>query len=331
MTNNFTPSIHENKIKLFLDQNYSSIGKISKIENISRNSTNSLTYKISSKNGNYVLHRVNDGSSYKKIERMCEILNFCTKKNIKIQKPIKNNLGLFVNNKQKFFLTLYYNGQTFSGKKNEFIDIAQELARMHTIFRDEKIKFPFRLNQKFYNLLISPDLKRINKIINSKKKLSKIDTLFLKNSEFLYNSFNEFQSTDFSSKNYQLIHHDLHPQNVIFQNGKTSAIIDFSTMRIGSVFEDISFTSYRFSLFRSKTINEIRTSIKLFLKEYFKENSLSYPNNSIFHYFLNHKILSRLSLILTKYYFYNSDLWTSDFQNHLSMLKQISRNNLFDL
>lgn len=323
--------VNSEQIEIYLKKNFSSIGDITKIEILSE-LTNSTNYKISSNNNKYIFHQVNDGSTIKKIETMCQILEFCSHKNALVQYPIKNDLDFFVSKKNKFFLTKFYDGHTFSGKKKEFLDLATKFAELHQILNSCKISFNYRLNQKFYRLININEFQEILKLICKKKQLTDLDKLFLKNRELLLESFTRFKPLKSnSSLPKQLIHHDLHPKNAIFNNNKIISIIDFSTMRLGTILEDIAFTSYRYSLFQSNEIDSIKKNISLFINKYLETNSLTYITDELLSHFLYQKILGRLSLILKKYYFYNSDLWVHDFLNHILMLKQIKSYKIFDL
>ena len=107
---------------------------------------------------------MNDGSTLKKLEAMCQVLDFCSCENALVQYPVKNDSGFFVSNKQKFFLTKFYDGHTFSGNKREFLDLATKFAELHQILNSCKIPFNYRLNQKFYRLLDIGEFKEIVKI-----------------------------------------------------------------------------------------------------------------------------------------------------------------------
>ena len=313
-------------------KNYRHIGNIQKIERF-KESVNSTNFKIYANNSSYVLHNYTDGSTYEKINKMCAIQEFCIKHKVKVQKPIKNSKNSYIDYKKNFFLTKFYVGNTFKGKKNELLNIAKELAALHKILYINKIPFNFRLNHNNYRILTSRELQKVTKIIHQKKTITKLDKLILNHIDFFQKILNDYKMLTFSIKILnlpkQLIHHDLHPKNVIFVNDKVSAIIDFSNMRKGNVLEDISFVSYRFSSYKTTKISESKKNISLFLQKYLEFNPIKSISDDLLQYFLLQKILARLSLIIRKNYFSCSDIWAFDFDNHLRMLKHASNSKIF--
>jgi len=170
------------KIKSILNC-YLALGKIKKIEFITHNNINSTIFLIQSQKGEYVLRNFTDGSPPEKIEKICQILNSCYNKRIKVQKPIKNKNGTYVLKKEKIYITKYYPGNTFSGTKKEFIDVAKNLAKMHKALEQNSIKYNYNTNQSFYRILNDDELKMIKKKIN--KKFDAFDRIVNKNFVYL--------------------------------------------------------------------------------------------------------------------------------------------------
>ena len=123
----------------------------------------------------------------------------------------------------------------------------------------------------------------------------------------------------------QLIHGDLHPKNVIFSNNKVKVFLDFNSMRKGLKIEDVMFSSFRFASFYSSDTKKILISMETFLKTYLSYNKLDTVELENYHYFLKHMILSRISFLLKKRYFHNSNLWKKDLTKHLNSLKIVEK------
>jgi Ser/Thr protein kinase RdoA (MazF antagonist) len=292
---------------------------------------NSKNYLVTTSNSKYVLHEFLDGSSIKKIETMCKILDYCYKKNSKVLKPLKNNQKKYVSNKN-FFMTYFYDGKHFEGKNIEILSIAKNLAILHKTLLNNKINYNFRLHQNYYHILKLSQLEQIFSNIEKKEKLNSFDLLYKQEINFLKSTIHSFNQNLKHFKQYenskQLIHHDLHPKNVIFKNGKVNAIIDFSAMRKGNIFEDIAFSSYRFASNKNYK-NQTKNKIHVFLNEYVKYNDVKLnPNQLMFS--LTKIFLERISLIIKMNYFSNKDSWNHDFKNHLIFLKDILSKDFFN-
>jgi Ser/Thr protein kinase RdoA (MazF antagonist) len=328
MSNSILDSTHNIK---FLLSKYYKIKEPYDVKTLSIKNYNSKNYLIITGKTKYVLHEVLDGSSSKKIETMCKILKYCNKNNVCIQLPIKNKDSVYVSNKQ-IFLTNFYEGTQYTGTKNQILSIAKHLGILHNILSKNKINYNYRLNQNFYHILNSTDFKKISIIKNKKKNLNHFESIFTKEIDSLKSIISVYDKntkiSNFSQNPKQLIHHDLHPGNVIFKNNKVNAIIDFGSMRKGSILEDIAFSSYRFATYE-KPFNKIKENISIFLSEYLKHNPVNLISDELT-FFLMKKILERISLIIKVYYYSNSDIWTFDFINHMNILKNIYSKNFFN-
>ena len=146
----------------------------------------------------------------------------------------------------------------------------------------------------------------------------------MKNFEILKKSIEEnstaFQNVKNKFKQKQLIHHDLHPDNVIFNNNKLQAIIDFNSMRKGFVIQDISFAFFRF--INISKLKDIRKEKIIFIQTYIKYNKIEIDEELVDEFF-KYEILKRLSFIIRKKYFHNSVRWIKDFEKNIVYLKNI--------
>jgi len=105
------------------------------------------------------------------------------------------------------------------------------------------------------------------------------------------------------------------------------AIIDFNSIRKGSRIEDICFTSFRFSIFKNNNYRNISARIKLFIETYQKYGDINEKEINTIKIHLKQKFLGKISFILKNRYFYNSNIWLSDFQKNLAYLKKVEKLN----
>lgn len=315
------------KIKDYLSFNYTHIGTIHNVIMGNKN-INSTNYIVSSKNGSYILKKFTDGSTPSQIEKMCKILLFCKKKKVKVSEPIKNKTGHFVDKKNNMYLSKYQKGKSYNRTLVEIRDVAKNLAILHKALALNSVNYNFKTNQIFYKILNHNEYQKILKIIKNIKNKNLFDKKVLKNIQLLidYSKIDERISKDLKSNtSKQLVHYDLHPGNVIFKNNHVLSILDFHSMHFGNKIDDVAFAAFRFSFSKSKTSLEILKQVKFFLNTYLKYNSLNKKQLLYFNYFFIHEVLSRLSYILRKRYFHNSDSWTKDFDKFIIYLKLCKR------
>jgi len=310
----------DDKISILVRDFYSNLGTIQSIECI-HSQINSEIYKISTKNHQFLLH-YNRYDDDKRIEKMWEILNQISKNNQNIIKSIKNQFGNFSQN--KFYLTKFENGKLFSGNKKEYFDLAKKLNILHKQLDNYNLEYNFRPNNKSYKLFTNKELSIIKKQLLKIKHKNRIDTIIDKNILFIEN---QITNCSIITKNNifkkQLIHFDLHPNNVLFINKSVKLFLDFNSMRKGYLIEDVLFCGFRFGYQISSNPKIIYNLLHLFLKKYFNKK-ISYTDEDL-NYFLSRFILYRICFILRNHFFSNSNLWISDFNNQLKYLKLVNK------
>ena len=310
----------DDKISTLVEDSYSNLGTIQSIEWI-HSQINSEIYKISTKNHQFLLH-YSKYDSDKRIEKMCKILNEISKNNQNIIKSIKNQFGNF--SKNKFYLTKFENGKLFSGSKKEYFDLAKKLNTLHKQLDNFNSHYNFRPNRNSYKLLTNKEIIIIKKQLLKIRHKDKIDTTIDKNISFIENQITKCSTTPKNNSfKKQLIHFDLHPNNVLFINKSVKLFLDFNSMRKGYLIEDVLFCGFRFGYQISSNPKIIYNLLHLFLKKYFTKK-ISYTDEDL-NYFLSRFILYRICFILRNHFFSNSDLWISDFNNQLKYLKLVNK------
>ena len=118
-----------------------------------------------------------------------------------------------------------------------------------------------------------------------------------------------------------MIHFDFQPSNVIFNKNKIVAILDFNAMRKGRVLEDLAFSAFKFSSFNTNNVDRIRKHIGVFVDSYLSNSETDNSKIEYLNDYFADKILGRLSFILKKRYFVDSDSWSCDFDKNINLLK----------
>jgi Ser/Thr protein kinase RdoA (MazF antagonist) len=320
-------------IQGYVEENYPFIGKIKKVEKLKHNDINSINYLIRTAKKYYTLRNVTDGSKSKKIEVICKILDFCVRNKIKVIEPIKDKNSKYIDKKNMVYLTKYYKGNTYTGKTSELYDLAKNLANLHKIMAKNKINYNYRTDiNRYYKILTPNELQSIKRKIEKKSAKDIFDRKVYQNLDFLNECIEQDRITSHIIKKLkfkrQLIHRDIHPNNVIFNKSKVSAIIDFNGMRKSRTIEDIAFTSFRFALFQTTNPDKIKKRLRLFLSTYLRHNHIDIKELIHLRYFFTHEMLLKLGLILRKRYFVKSNAWTIDFDMIINFVKIVNKMDL---
>ncbi len=321
--------IPEKKIPKFLSDNYPSIGTLNGIKKINGKNLNSINYLIEAEKGKFILK--NFFCNLNRIKKISTVLNSCQNYTDGVPKIIATKNGKLLESKHKCYLIQFMNGSSFVHSKSNLIQLAQNLAQIHNILGRLHISLP--KNDPRYKVLTYNELKLVEKKISNRNsdfdKKMKEHIAFLRSSISLDYAISKIIKPKLSS---QLIHNDLHIDNVLF-DGKSVNFIDFDSMMMGDPLTDIAFAALRFSDQKSGNISKIQKSIEHFLLAYMQIKKIDKIKLSFFNYFMTHEIIRRLSFIIRQKYFNGSDVWISDFDKFVRLLSiahsvQINQKNI---
>lgn len=316
------------KMKAYVKSNYPTLEKIRKIESLESKNLNSLSYRIFTNSDSYVLHNFIDESNPQKIEKVCKILDFCLKNNLKIHQPIKNYTGKYVDLKNKIYLTKFYEGHHYRGSNQELKSLAKNLGLLHNILEKCAIPFNYPLTSHNHKILTPIEFRNIKKIILKKSNLDSIDQQIIKNFDFLVSFSDKTKNPKIKQEirnKRQLIHNDIQPRNVLFMKNNVSVIIDFNGMGKGPKIQDIAFAAWRFSANNTRNIRIINNKIRLFIDTYSRYSKIEQSQLKYLDYFFSNKIISGICRILRTKYFFKENLWTIDFDMYFKFLKLLDQ------
>jgi Ser/Thr protein kinase RdoA (MazF antagonist) len=306
-------------IEKIIIENFSYIGDIKKIETINHNDINSKNFLISSKKSKYVLKFLKNNQQ-KRNKQIQRILYKANQNGIKVAIPIKNE------SKRKIpddvILSKFYNGKTFSGSVQELESFAYELAKLHKFLKKSRVILQEDANIQTYEVLSPKEITKIKRKIGQKSNPNKIDNMIKRRLEFLQ-QINKIHS-EFKRKRKkigeQLIHNDLHTDNIIFFKKNISVVLDFYFMKRGTILEDVSYSALRLSEQTGKNFKNVEKMVNLFINTYSKYNKINQNELLNFNYFLSKNSLARINHILRNRYFHNSNSWVQQLPLHFKLL-----------
>lgn len=307
-----------NDIGEIIAKNFSCIGDIKKIKTINHNDINSKNFLIYSKKSKYVLKFLNNNQQ-KRNKQIQRILYSANQNGIKVAIPIKDQSNHAL---QDVVLSKFYHGKSFSGSIQELESFAYELAKLHKFLKKCKVNLQEDANIRTYDLLSSNEISRIKRKIEYNSNVNKIDMLVKRKLEFLQ-QVNKIHS-EFKRKrkkfDEQLIHNDLHIDNIIFFKKDISVILDFYFMKRGTILEDISYSALRLSEQTSKNFKNVEKMVNLFINRYSRYNEINQNELLNLSYFLSKNSLARINHILRNRYFHNSNSWVQQLPLHFKLL-----------
>lgn len=309
--------MNKKEIRKYLNENYD-IGNIHKITSIS-GKTNNQNFIIQSAGGKFVLHILQEKIEHKQIEKICNILYFCKNKKSKVPEPIKTVKGKYSIKNNSIYLTKFDSGASFSRTEKEMKSFSKNLAILHKSMKSCKITYAHNPNKEFYKLLKNHDILKIKKKIKQKSTKDQFDNYLLDNFPKIEISLKQLLKLK-SEKQYkkQLIHNDLHPENILFKNCNVVSIMDFNSLKMGYAIEDIAFSSFRFAIILDDK-KELKNHIVVFVKQYKKYNNIAISYDDI-RFYLIQRILQGISYIIKKRYFDNENIWIYDLKKYFRFL-----------
>ena len=307
----------------YITKNFQNLGSIESIKNLSTG-PNSDSYYFQTKNGKYVLRYIHDHPSSSKIEQTCKILRYLKKNTMSVQDLINTDNDKFCDSKNFIYVTKFYEGILSKGTFAEIKDLAMNVALLHRFLYKTKIKFDFEHDiDPSFRILTLFDINRIRKIIVQRENKTGFDNKILNSLEFLKQIVSEQKKKQIKLRPYkfQLIHNDLAEKNIIFQRNRVKVILDFDGMKKGDILEDIAFTSLRFSTINNLKKSDVEKKIRHFVEHYLEFNDVDERKLSYLQNYSINDLLSKLSYILKKRYFYNNNMWIHDFDSLFKLLK----------
>lgn len=321
--------LNKSSIKKLIEENYRSVGKVIKVDEI-EGSRNNINYKIISlQDGEkkpFFFRKFKYLKNKEKIHNIFEIMDFCNQNGAKVLGVIRTNKDELILFKDGYYSMFeFIDGEKFNGNKDQIKEAARNLAILHRAFYKCNIKPPEA--NPFYNLLTNTELNQVFNVI-AKKDKSQLDRLLIQNKQFIKNLLEEDRAKQRRiNKNEiikQTIHRDFHIENALFRGDKLVVILDFDSIKIGERMRDIAFSCFRFSIYKSKDVDEIEEKTELFIQSYNEVNKLNEGELRLINYYIRNEALQRISYILRKYYFEGEDIWADNLEKHLNHIKIVS-------
>lgn len=263
----------------------------------------------------YAIRFYKDGSSAERVERICRILDYLHSNGGKVQEVIREKGAGFVNKECGCWVTKHYIGDFHDGREKQIKNFAHELARIHLLLKDCKIPFNYFLNRREYK---SPTLEEWETIYNTIPYPPNIqDKIVLETKDMLREGYDLLERCN-ADASTQLIHFDLHPKNVLFQDDDVAVILDFNAMRRLNILQDVAFAAFRFAYYLNKDYSFVREYSSKFVTYY---NEINQIDMGKFDYYLLKRLLYLTSYILKCRYLEEKPLEDVDLKKYTNFVK----------
>lgn len=197
---------------------------------------NSSNFKIKSTEGkSIVLKKWPKESDINKVEKTQKLINWLKEKNI----PVAES-GKFINNKHTFFydnsvwsFNFFCYGNYFTGLNGEIISAAKATGELSKILLDIPLELIPEIGPEHLSSSDDEIFKETHKERNNWMKLFGTDTKNTLNShwEYIYETWQDLRKNKISCGPIAACHFDMHPHNLIVQNEKIAAILDFDSCK----------------------------------------------------------------------------------------------------
>ncbi|OGZ34222.1 MAG: hypothetical protein A2Y98_01060 [Candidatus Portnoybacteria bacterium RBG_19FT_COMBO_36_7] len=325
--------------------NYFSNYRITRISQLDRNEINSENYQIvieSKKGQKKLLLRKNKIlSNLEQVNFYLNLLIGLAKQGVPVSEVIRNKkreVSAVVDG-NIYSLFKFIEGEHFRPTKKALMSVAEAIARMHKAFNKIDAKNVSRIkklsgrSKAYFNIIKKyslSDFKKIRDIIKNKKDKSETESNFLE-------AFSKIESTIEEVKIYKnqlkrlpvkVIHSDLHPHNILMQEKKVGAIVDFDAVRLSPQGRDVAFVIYRLGrqFFVNNAISDKSQAVRLkniFLEKYCKIKPLTENEILLLPILLKDDFLKRLLFVLKGIYEQNNLTWAADMIKFIIYLQEI--------
>lgn len=193
-------------------------------------------------------------------------LDFLEKNNFPYDfpKPIANKSGRILLKIKNHYLWVY---GRISGEVIYNFDNIKEIARALSIFHKftKKFKAPSNLKYTYIEDFLSEYSKMKNKLSKIKKP-NNIDKIVISNFELFESALKKIKKMNYT-QNLIITHSDFGNHNLLFENNKVKAILDFETLSLNPRIKEIAYPIKRLC-FADNKLDKRKANV--FLKEYEK-------------------------------------------------------------
>jgi Ser/Thr protein kinase RdoA (MazF antagonist) len=237
------PSADQRQLVALIDDRYDIGGIISVDVLVTGAGLNTTSYKVWGARDRLFVQRHADADS-RKLALQRQVIRHCKAHGVHVPEPIRTQDGEeFAQTEQG--LTSAYRflpGSHYQGSLAELRAAGIEVARMHQAFRSlpstETIAQAFALPTKPYDETLIEFLR------THAPHDDAIDRFFSEHEALITETVRAVRASTMP-RDRQIIHHDLHPHNFLFEDGTLNAILDFGEMQHDSVLKDVAYAIHR--------------------------------------------------------------------------------------
>ena len=216
--------------------------------NFSFEETNTQNFKVELINKKiYLAKKILKPIDALELENQSKIMEWCKSQGAFVPTPYKHKNNNFVFEEENYFWMImdFIDGRNFCGLDNQISETSKSISILLSCLKNmPKDIHPFAYKKPYFTNdehLIFDDL------VSSKSEWNKVFPDFLskkllKNYDYITSQWNELKNyKNFNDPKINIIHNDLHPQNLIFNKNKIY-IIDFESIIFGPVESCLGFS-----------------------------------------------------------------------------------------
>lgn len=236
----------------------------------------------------------------------------------------------------------FIDGDHFTPGEQGWADVAINLAKMHLAFNEfdenyfqqidifsQKGYYPFNVIKNY----TIEDFSLIEDKINSKVEIEEAEKKLLEKLPVFKAAVAEVKKYEeqIAKLPKQIIHSDFHPHNVIMNDDRVKAIIDFENARVSQQAREISFAIYKFGrqFFtgpkdEKDIFEEARRLKNSFIENYCKIKPLSKEEIELLPVLAKDTFIRKLLFVLKGVYQEGNNIWINDLPKHIVAIDEIN-------
>lgn len=238
-----------------------SMSSIDRIEQFGGNEINSNNFKLQTADGSYLLKRLPEKTDVQLRRRQLSLMIWLNEKGGAVPRVVRNKSGEGIVASQDgshWCLFDFVDGDFFKGGEQELLSTAFEIGRLQRALSTlpDSLKLP-----KKWDYGTASDAEAFRAASAGKQEWPKIfgkeTSVFLsENWDLVLRVSQELEekNTQIQSAPVGMCHCDLHPHNILMNNGKLSAFIDFESFTLMPVSASLGYAGYK--LIKQHTVSQ---------------------------------------------------------------------------
>lgn len=303
------------------------------LERIDLPARNSVNYRCIAGARDYFVRNYRGKSTRDALQRTHQVLAHCAARGVSVPSLIVSLKGstLITHAGQLYALFPFIHGMNYQGSHAELASAGTAIARMHRALASLPLELVqhIQISTPATYAATAFSFEELDKIKTAAEAgASSFDRAATRILPELRKAIEDVLAhrAKQASLSLQVIHSDLHPHNLLTENGQVRALLDFDAVRWGERARDVAFALHR--LVRQYIVHtgdaDLSKAAQDFLTAYAHENPLTPEERAALVPLMREEIVQKLVFVLRNHYIAKDGMWDAELPKFMMLFDEVA-------